>query len=150
MSEFKPTPQTAVDLERAIIELKAKKSLIVNSKILLQNDLSNKKRERDKLNPHSEEANEITLARVPMKERAAKYEQEIIEFNNTIANKRLLLLEVQNYLKANDTSVDDKRMAKIATLRDKYSAFAGDHTRISSMRIMAAKVRDELEAILKL
>lgn len=149
-SEFKPTPQTAVDLERALMELKTKKGGIIFKKVKIQDELAALKRERKQLNPASDKAQEITRQRAKMKTEAQGYELEILEINNEMKNKRMLLIEVENYLRVNDTKLDDKVAASLTRLKDKYSRFAADHTRISSMKTMAAEFVQELEAIINM
>ena len=78
-------------------------------------------------------------------------QMEIKEVNLKIGTKRKLLIAVDNHLKKAKTNLDSENIIveKIEELKEKYSSFSADHTRISSMRVMAAEVVKELNAILR-
>jgi len=146
MSEFKPNEGTSVDLERAILELKNKKTKLITEKTNNELTLGELRSEREKINPKSERGIEITNERAKLKHKAAKIEIQIKEINQEVKNKRMLLLEVNNFLKANKQT--DKSLDKLTRLKDKYREFSADNTRVASMRIMASKFADELESII--
>ena len=147
MGEFKPTNQTSLDLDRAILGLKHKKDAIVAKKIEARLKLGDLRDQRDGMNIHSSEAVAITAERKTIKKKVYDWELEIKDINGERKNKLMLLTEVNNFLKSGEK--DDKMVVKLEQLRLKYLDFAGDNTRVSSMRIMANKIADELETIIK-
>tara|TARA_R100001480_G_scaffold41298_1_gene54071 strand:+ start:762 stop:1241 length:480 start_codon:yes stop_codon:yes gene_type:complete len=63
--------------------------------------------------------------------------------------KHLMKEEIRNHLDENST-VSDAVEKKIYELRDVYTEFAGDATRVSSTRIMASKFVEEMQGLIKL
>ncbi len=150
MSEFNPTEEDSVNLERSIIDLKSKKAAIVSRKMVKTLDTANTKELLS--NPHIEldEFKNQSAIRIIQKAELQEIEAQIKEVNLEIGNKRKLLISIQSHLKttSNSLKADENLTNGIIELRDKYSDFAGDHTRVSSMRLMASNFTDELNNII--
>lgn len=149
--EFNPTVDNAVDLERSIIDLKAEKAVFVSEKMAKQLIASHLKDQLNNPRISTNEHIEATKGRVLIKSELTGLEMEIKEVNLKIGTKRKLLIAVDNHLKKAKTNLDSENIIveKIEELKEKYSSFSADHTRISSMRVMAAEVVKELNAILR-
>src|SRR5690606_28740540 len=65
---------------------------------------------------------------------------DIVQIKQDIKKRQLLREEVKD----TQTPKDLKFEAEITVLRDRYLSFAGDKTRIASMRSMAAEIAEEL------
>lgn len=147
--EFDPSEQNQVDLERSILDLKKKKSKFVEKKIKKQLKASELK---DILNnPHLEKEDYTNAIdkRIKVKNSLSELEGLIIEINIEIGTKRKLLIAVSDHLRGKKQIgvSEDGTLKKIAIIKEKYSQFAADNTRVSSMRIMAAKFVRELSAV---
>jgi hypothetical protein len=151
MSDFNPTPENAVDLERSILDLKSEKAIFVAEKIVKQERVSEIK---DILNDPKAERNELNEARrdrIVIKAELSELEQKIIEINQKIGTKRKLLIAVDSHIKEANRSekLTENSLEKLNALKDKYTEFGADHTRVASMRRMAVEFTIEIEAIIK-
>jgi hypothetical protein len=151
MNEFNPTPENKIDLERSIFDVKSKKSKYVASKLEKQEEVS---RIKEILNdPKISEKKHIknVRRRVALRTELSELEMLINEANLIITNKRKLLVSIEGHLKNNklETETSNEVIKELNLLRNKYSQFASDHTRISSMRTMSAEFSNELEVIIR-
>ena len=151
MKEFNPTLENKIDLERSIFEVKAKKAKYVASKLDKQEEVSKIK---EILNdPSISEKKHIknVRKRVLIKNELSELEMLIVESNSLISNKRKLLVSIEGHLKNNklETDTSNEVVKELNLLRNKYSNFSSDPTRISSMRTMSAQFSNELEVIIK-
>jgi hypothetical protein len=90
---------------------------------------------------------------VVLKNEASRVELEIKILNEEIRFKTQLRLEVDNHVRTREKksqNVDEKFIVKLTQLKEKYSSFSKDKTRIASMRIMAAEIRDDFDSLLNL
>lgn len=147
---FDPTEQNQVDLERSIIDLKQKKSTFVAKKIKKQVKISELK---DILNNPHHDKNDYNKAidkRIKLKKDLESLEMSIREVNTEIGTKRKLLIAVDDHIRANKKGAasENDTLKHISLIKEKYSKFAADNTRISSMRVMAAEFVRELEGVL--
>jgi len=151
MSDFNPTLENEVDLERSILDLKTKKAGYVGSKTQLQLDVANIKDILNNPNSTEYETKEATNMRVVTRNTLSQLEHQIKAVNLEIISKRKLLIAIASHLRNNKKQIksDDKMINQLITLKEKYAAFASDNTRISSMRLMASQLTEELESIIK-
>ena len=150
MSEFKPTKRDLINLEIKLSKLKKDRSSLVEKKIDTESKLTflqNKYRDVEFNGPQFEE---IKSKRKQLKSIAKTVELQIVELNEEIGYKNNLKKEVEIYLKHNKEKSDSSKKAleALMKLKQHYGAFAKDKTRVSSMRIMAAEFRDEIEKII--
>lgn len=151
MSEFNPTAKDLLNLDEKIIELKGKKRELITAKVSAERTLSVLQGKYNGLVYNSEEFLKIKADRNAVKKDYLQVELEIRKINEEIAYKANLRNEVQFHLSGKKVSlITDKAVKQIIVLKEKYNSFAKDRTRVASMRIMAAEVRDELEKIIDL
>lgn len=147
---FNPTEENKIDLDSSINNLKARKSGLVFKKIKAQNEIAILK--DILLNPtkNVEDYNEATHERGVLKEFLRGLEDGINTTNLEIKNKQRLALAINSHLNANsDSSKEKSKLLKgILVLKDKYSTFSSDPTRVSSMRVMASIFNQEMEDLI--
>jgi hypothetical protein len=147
---FNPTEENKIDLDSSINNLKARKSGLVFKKIKAQNEIAILK--EILLNPtkNVEDYNEATHERGVLKEFLRGLEDGINTTNLEIKNKQRLALAINSHLNANsDSSKEKSKLLKgILVLKDKYSTFSSDPTRVSSMRVMASIFNQEMEDLI--
>jgi hypothetical protein len=147
---FNPTEENKIDLDSSINNLKARKSGLVFKKIKAQNEIAILK--DILLNPtkNVEDYNEATHERGVLKELLRGLEDAINMTNLEIKNKQRLALAINSHLNANsDSSKEKSKLLKgILVLKDKYSTFSSDPTRVSSMRVMASIFNQEMEDLI--
>lgn len=136
-SEFNPTQEDLLNLQRAILELSSKRNRLVQRKIVLQQALQS---------PQTKHKKEL-------KRTVTELELELKKVNDEKNFKNQLRLEVEAHLRNNKQFASSEAMRivsnRIEALRKKYNEFTKDKTRIASLRIMAAEFSDELAKILK-
>jgi hypothetical protein len=149
-TEFSPTQKDLLNLDEKILSLKQDKSKLVQSKINIQNSLTLMQYKYGSVQLGSVEFMKIKSDRRALKEEFQRIEIEIRRINEEVAYKNKLKQEVEFHLrgKANPVIVDNKTVKQLLILKEKYNSFAKDRTRVSSMRIMASEVREEIEKIL--
>lgn len=151
--EFNPTSKDLLTLEEVLIDLRSKKSKLVTRKVQLQNSLSILKSNYATVEYNSEEFKKIKRNRQNLKRLSNDIEIEIRKVNEEISFKTKLKLEVEFHLKHNKSFEGNEELNKIAnkikTLKNKYSDFCKDRTRVSSLRVMAKEISEELEELLK-
>lgn len=151
--EFNPTKQDLLMVESLLLNLKNKKNELVTRKINIQNSLSSCHDKYKNTDFNGREFLKIKEQRVKLKSIFNEIELELRKVNEEINFKRKLQLEIQFFLKNNntlETSEDlNKLDIKIKDLIKKYKSFAKDRTRISSLRVMASEIVEELENLHK-
>lgn len=151
MSEFNPTAKDLLNLDEKLIELKSQKRELITAKVNAERTLSVLQGKYNGLAYNSEEFMKVKADRNAVKKDYLQVELQIRKINEEIAFKANLRNEVQFHLSGKKGSIiTDKAVRQIIQLKEKYNSFAKDRTRVSSMRIMAAEVRDELEKIIDL
>jgi hypothetical protein len=153
--EFNPTHKDLSNLESKILELKETKAELIKRKIALQNSLSMMSAEYKECEMNSPRWKEIKSTRDNLKFEFQKIELEIKKTSDEIVYKRSLKLEVEHHLRGkpqqqSHVAVNDLAVKKLTVLHDKYNEFAKDKTRRSSMRVMAAEIRDDISKVIKL
>jgi len=158
--EIQYTKAHIADLERSIGEFNEKRKELTTQKVSLESNLSELKSHR---NPKRIDRNlENSIEEV--KKRLGELNNLILDINEKKRKKSILKQDIEKGLKTgkvlpsmpaeayqihrNEDSCNKLRL-DILTLKDKYLDFAGDHTRVSSMRQMSADFVKELEGILK-
>ena len=148
--EFNPTSDNRVDLERDIMDLKICKNNLVNNKLKIQSELSNIKENLN--NPHFDENDYINFKKDKLDKinNLFHIENDLKKVNDEMKAKRKLFIAVDDFLrnKKNGEKYNNKIIEDIKRLKIKYSKFSSDHTRISSMRMMAADISLELDNII--
>lgn len=148
---FNPTEENVVDLEQSIFDLKRQKAEVVADKCSKQLKVGELK---DKLNDPKTEGKEfrkLTEKRIIIKNELSEIELKIRKINLEIDGKRKLLVSCQSHVKSqkNKSKSEETTLEMVKSLRDKYQHFSSDHTRVSSMRIMASQMVEELDTIIK-
>lgn len=152
MSDFNPTNKDLLLIDTLIIDIKKKKSGFIQSKIRLQNSLSQLKAKYKDVDQGSKDFNKIKNTRENIKNHLAGLELKIKSLNDELAYKNKLRLEIEFHIKHHkqlESKEDvDKITIKLNALKIKYNNFAKDKTRIASLRIMACEFVDELNELL--
>ncbi len=148
---FNPTAKDLLLLDEKLIELKGKKRELITAKVSAERTLSVLQGKYNGCVYGSQEFMKIKADRNAVKQDYLQVELKIRGVNEEIAYKANLRNEVQFHLSGKKVSpINDLATKKLVALKEKYNSFAKDRTRVSSMRIMAAEVRDELEKIIDL
>lgn len=151
--DFNPTSKNLLMLEELILDIKAKRNVLINRKIIIQNSLSNLKNNYKDVDFEGKKFKEIKNKRQNLKIVFNEVELKLKKLNDELILKNKLKLEIEFHLKNNkklEGSEDLERVSKkILELKVKYSNFSKDRTRISSLRVMACEFIDELENLLK-
>ena len=151
--EFNPTKKDLHLIDELILNIKAKKQSYVNRKISLQNSLSQLKNKYAEVDLNSKDFKRIKETRNNVKNHLNDIEFKIKGFNEELIFKNKLRLEIEFHLKHNkhlESKEDiDKLTNKVNLLKQKYSDFSKDRTRIASLRVMACEFIDDLNSILK-
>lgn len=133
------------DIERSIIELKARKSELGARKAKLQNDVSETKEMlRTVLQNHPTHTALIHRKKNLVAE-MDEVELEIIKLKKEISKRSVLKSEAVGIM----DNPQSKAVVALTTMRDEYQSFASDKTRVSSMRIMASQVAERLTEVIK-
>lgn len=154
MSEFNPTQKDLVLIDTLILDIKAKKNVLINRKMSLQNSLSQLRDKYKDVDLNSKDFHRIKNTRQNVKNHLNGIELKIKSLNDELIFKNKLRLEIEFYLKHNKRLEGkeslDKIVNKVLLLKQKYSDFTKDRTRIASLRIMASEFIDELETLIKI
>jgi hypothetical protein len=150
-SEFNPTHKDLLNLDQKILELKSDKQKLIKSKLIIEGSLSIMQSKYRKIEFNSPEFFQIKEGRQKLKLEASNVELQIRKINEEILYKSKLKQEVEFHLKGKKYSeISSSNLVKqLISLKEKYNSFSKDKTRVSSMRIMASEIRDEIEKILK-
>lgn len=151
--EFNPTKKDLLMIDELILSIKAKKNVLINRKISLQNSLSQLREKYTDVDFKSKDFHRIKNTRQNVKEHLNGIELKIKALNDELIFKNKLRLEIEFHIKHNkrlEGKEDlDRIINKILLLKTKYSDFTKDRTRIASLRIMASEFIDELENLIK-
>lgn len=149
---MEPTQETLVDLDRAIIDLKNKKATIVTRKQKLELDSSKIKDLMSDPNLVGPEHGSFSVQRNIIKRNLSNIEMEIREINLEIKEKTKLRIYIDDNLrnKKKTSASESLQHQELLKLKEKYQSFASDNTRISSMRIMASQLVEQLDLIINL
>ncbi len=158
--EIQYTKAHISDLERAIQEINDKRRAVTTKKIEYESQLSSLKLKRNPKRTDRDLENTIDT----IKARLSEINNEILALNNLKSKKAVLKQDIERGLKSGVFNLSMPILAreiheiendanllrlKLCELKDKYLDFSGDHTRVSSMRQMAAEFVKELDNILK-
>lgn len=153
-NEFNPSKKDLLLVEQLILDVKSKKNKLIKTKIGLQNQLSQLQEKYKEVDYQGNEFNKIKSKRVDVKTAVTNLDIKIKSLNDELNVKNKLKNEIVFHLKHHKSLEGkedlDKVILKIKDLKKKYSAFAKDRTRISSLRIMASEFMDELENVIKI
>lgn len=133
------------DIELSIINLQAKRQQLGGKKLKAQNEISRLREMLKFVQQGHETFNDLVEMKRKQVEMLTDIESELADLKTQIKKRQVLKQEVGLIASPRNIAVE----ADILVLRDKYLSFAGDRTRISSMREMAAKFAEELTKILK-
>ena len=151
--EFNPTEKDLLTIDSLILEIKRKKTGLINKKMVLQNSLSFEKDERKKHDIKSDKYREHSIQVNGLKHELNTIELEIKALNEELIFKNKLrneiVFHIKNCKKLEGKEAIEKITLKVEQLQKKYRQFAKDRTRISSLRIIANEFVDELDGILK-
>jgi len=154
MKEKEFTKNNLLLIEQCIISLKKEKNNVVEIKTRLESNLRELSDKYSDVIFNSKEFLEIKKLRKNLKTNVTGIEARIRKINNEIAEKNKLKLEVEFYLNNNRSLEGKEDLEKVKQrmeeLIKKYKEFAKDRTRISSLRVMASEISDELTKVLKI
>ncbi len=142
-----------IDIETAMLELKEKKNKLTTLKkeIEVKNAQYNARiRTANRKLPPDEYKN-ICREQSNCKSKIIKLDEKIKEINIEMSKKGILKERLKlelSYLINTEIDVLTIR-AMLIKMRDDYISFASDNTRVSSMRIMASQIAEEIEYIIK-
>lgn len=146
---FNPTAKDLLLLDEKIIELKAQKRKLITDKVNAERTLTVLQGKYAGLVYNGPEFMKVKEDRNAVKADYLKVELAIRKINEEIAYKTSLKNEVQFHISGKKSiPINDKAVRQLIALKEKYNSFAKDRTRVSSMRIMASEIRDELEKII--
>lgn len=148
-TEFNPTKKDLLTIDALIIDIKSKKTVLINRKISLQNSLSVLREKYKDVSFQSKDFKRIGTTRQNIKDHLNGIELKIQSLNQELKYKTKLRAEVDFHVRHIKTAEADKIINKINALKSKYSDFTKDRTRIASLRIMASEFISELENLIK-
>lgn len=132
------------DIQHSILEMQSKKSKLGIKKQQLQAKV-NEKRQMLQYVKEGETYNELVSAKRDLVSELHEIDAEISQLKNDIKKRQLLKEEVKANEKPNTMPVK----TDLTILRDYYLKFAGDKTRVASMRAMSAEFAEALTKIIK-
>lgn len=141
--------ETYTDLEEAIIKLQSQRDVFMLNKKDFEFELSNlnaKVRSRTGLLSQND-YQAICRRQDYLKQGLNTIQKTLTDYKNKIQEKVVLKEKLRNKIKF-DKEITVSSIDKIILLKDKYQAFASDQTRVSSMRVMASQIVQELELII--
>jgi len=151
---FNPTRKDLLLVEQLILNIKEKRAKLVTTKIGIQTSLGTLRTEYSSVTFKDPEFLKIKGERAELKRHITALELKIKAENDELSFKNKLKNEIVFHLRHNKTleGKDDleKVIARVDALKKKYSSFAKDRTRISSLRVMASEFIDELTSITKI
>lgn len=149
MSEFNPTKRDLINVDSLILDIKNKKSKLIGRKISLQNSLSQLRDKYKDVARESKDFYRIKNTRENIKTHLSGIELKILECNEELKFKTKLRLEIEHHLKGvPDTAEVAKTVVKLTALKNKYSDFAKDRTRVASLRVMANEFIEEIDKLI--
>lgn len=153
MDEFNPTKKDLLLIDELILNIKAKKQILVGRKMSLENSLRQLAEKYKEVSFKSKDFNRIKTTRSNIKTHLNGIELQIKSCNEELIFKNKLRNETDFHVRHNknrDHSDEiNKVINKLSLLKTKYSDFTKDRTRIASLRVMASEFIDEIETIIK-
>ena len=149
---FNPTKKDLLTIDNLILDIKVKKSQLVNRKISLQNSITELKNKRKTLPYKSKEFKRVDGVLSNITQHINGIELKIKSINEELSYKNKVRNEVEYHVKAHKTPQSEDVFAvlnKLNELKKKYTEFTQDRTRIASLRVMASEVVSELDKIIK-
>jgi len=144
---------TLIDIEKSIADLMTTKSRLSTRKKQIELQLSQyKSRVRNAPgNLPAKEYKSICRKQDEIKAEMFDIDNQITDINSQIYKKNSLHQEVAIHLKNGNINTENGGSVKsrLIKLRDHYLSFSADNTRVSSMRIMASQIAEQLEVIIK-
>jgi seryl-tRNA synthetase len=148
MNEFKPL--TLLDkrqrIEERICEIETKRYPLVLEKQEIESKISDYNRRVRGKHLETAEYDSICRKQRDLFQQKRKVERELMELNQ---QARVLSKDKDDLSLQIKKIPDEAAKQKVVELRDKYSSFASDTTRVSSMRAMASKFVEEMQSLLK-
>jgi len=133
------------DIQLSILELQSRKSKLGLKKQKLQANISNYKEMLKVVTQGHETFEEIVEKKKALVSELNEIDLEIAQIKQDLRKRQLLKEEVKETEQPKTLAVE----AELIVLRDNYLKFAGDKTRVASMRAMAADFAGELTKVLK-
>lgn len=133
------------DVQHSILDIQSKRSKLGIKKQQLQGEIS-KIREMLKFVQQGHETfEELVLTKNKLIAETHEIDSELIDLKDQIKRCQLLKDELNSNEQPKTTILE----FELTTLRDRYLSFAGDRSRIGSMRAMAAEFASELTKLIK-
>jgi hypothetical protein len=136
---------TQQDIQYSILELQSKRSKLGIKKQQLQADISNIKEMLKYVQQGHETFNELVTKRKDLACQSNEIDADLADLKTQIKKRQLLKDEVA-------ISEQPKAVlyeAELTVLRDHYLNFAGDKTRVASMRAMSAEFAESITKLIK-
>jgi len=134
------------DIQHSILEMQAKRSRLGIKKQTLQFEI-NKIKQMLLYIKEGETFQELIDKKRQLTTETHDLDAELSELKINLKKRQQLKEEVLKDERPNAQNISFN--ADIVVLRDKYLSFAGDKTRVASMRSMAAEFAEELTKLLK-
>lgn len=133
------------DIQQSILELQSKRSKLGLRKASIQSELS-KIREMLKFVQQGHETfNELVANKSKLVDEANSIDVELVDLKNQVKRRQALKEEVSEPKQPKAIMLE----AELTVLRDHYLNFAGDKTRVASMRAMSAEFAEALTKLIK-
>lgn len=133
------------DIQASIIELHAKRSRLGQKKANLQSEISKQKEMLKYVVQGHETFNEIVAKKNELIADLNEIDLDIARVKQDIRKREMLKEEVKEMEQPKAKQWE----AEITVLRDYYLSFAGDKTRVASLRGMSAEFAEKLTKLLK-
>ncbi len=139
---------TITDIEEQIVKLQSQRDVFMLKKKELEgklSELNGKVRSRTEYLSENDYQS-IVRQQTSIKKQLNEIQPVLTDYKKQISEKTILKEKLRNSLRSDNKSTI---LDKVIILKDKYSDFASDSTRVSSMRTMASQICQELENIIK-
>ncbi|WP_448104692.1 hypothetical protein [Pedobacter panaciterrae] len=132
------------DIQHSILDMQSKRSKLGIKKQQIQAKINEKKQMLQYVK-EGETYDELVAAKRELVAESHEIDAQLSQLKQDIKKRQLLKDEV----KANETPNTLPVKSELTVQRDYYLKFAGDKTRVSSMRAMAAEFAESLTKIIK-
>ncbi|WP_214228605.1 hypothetical protein [Pedobacter sp. B4-66] len=132
------------DIQHSILDMQSKRSKLGIKKQQIQAKINEKKQMLQYVK-EGETYDELVAAKRELVSESHEIDAQLSQLKQDIKKRQLLKDEV----KANETPNTLPVKSELTVQRDYYLKFAGDKTRVSSMRAMAAEFAESLTKIIK-
>ena len=133
------------DIQHSIFEMQSKKSQLGQKKSKLQSEISQYKEMLSVISQGHETHDEIIKKKREAVTQLNEIDVEISQLKSMIKRRHSLKEEVKSKEEPKNLMVE----AELIVMRDYYLKFAGDKTRVASLRSMAADFAGDLTKLLK-